>query len=388
MPDWMDPPPLWPFLTAERVSEVLEWRTDVLQARAGEQRIALRSLPREIVTFRHRCDALNMARVAELLRAGFADEWWVPLWHTAQQPTMDLKQGDLEIALDTSVADFRAEGFAAIALDGGDAALVEISAVQPDRLILAEPLVLYVPAVTVSAGRVTVAPLRIGCLAAALEIERRRQNDGTVSATFLLRDAPDLAPTVLPSYLGSPVQTDPSLTRTPLSASLRRAVEYVDNGFGPVVIEPLRDVFERSETITLKAQGPAKRWALRRWLWSLRGRQASFWLPTWGRELQLQVAMTSGSAQMRVAPVAALPAYVGRKILLEMPGGPRFRTITAAVAEGSVHRLTISSNLGEPVVIGTKVHFMSHVRSDADRVEIEHGAVASDVTLPVVEVPE
>jgi hypothetical protein len=388
MPDWMDPPQLWPFPAAESVSEVLEWRTDVLQARAGEQRIALRSLPREIVTFRHRCDALTMARAAELVRSGFASDWGVPLWHMAQQPMVDLTQGDLEIPLDTSAADFQAAGFAAIALDGGEAALLEISTTEPDRLILAEPVVLQAPTMTVSAGRVTVAPLRIGILAAAVEFARRRQNDGTVNATFLLRDAPDLAPLVLPSYLGYPVQTDPSLTRTPLAASLRRAVEYVDNGFGPVVVEPLREIFERGETITLKAQGTAKRWALRRWLWSLHGRQASFWLPTWGRELQLQVAMTSGSAQMRVAPVAGLTAYVGRKILLEMPGGPRFRTITAAVAEGAVHRLTISSNLGEPVVIGTKVHFMTHVRSDADRVEIEHGAIASEVTLPVVEVPE
>jgi hypothetical protein len=380
-------PELWTFPAAEAVTEVLEWRTDVLQARAGEQRIALRSLPREIVTLRHRLDALGLARVAELMRAGFAKEWRVPLWHMAQQPTMDLTQGDLEIALDTSIADFRAEGFAAIALDGGEAALLEIRATQPDRLILAEPLVLQAPTMTVSAARVTVAPLRIGILASALEIERRRQNDGTGSATFLLRDALDLAPLVLPSYLGYPVQTDPSLTRAPLTASLRRAVEYVDNGFGPVVIEPLRDVFERGETIALKAQGAVASHALRRWLWSLRGRQASFWLPTWGRELQLQAAMTSGSAQMRVAPVAALTAYVGRKILLEMPGGARFRTITAAVAEGASHRLTISSNLGEPVPMGTKVHFMTHVRSDADRVEIEHGAVASELTLPVVEVP-
>jgi hypothetical protein len=83
-----------------------------------------------------------------------------------------------------------------------------------------------------------------------------------------------------------------------------------------------------------------------------------------------------------------LAAYVGRKILLEMPGGPRFRTITAAVAEGANHRLTISSNLGEPVPVGTKVHFMTHVRSDADRVEIQHGTLASEVTLPVVEVSE
>jgi hypothetical protein len=388
MPDWIDPPPLWPFPAANSVSEVLEWRTDVLQARAGEQRIALRSLPREIVTFQHRCDALAMARAAELARAGFAGNWLVPLWHMAQQPMVDLVQGDLEIVLDTSVADFRAEGFAAIALDGGDAALVEISAIQQDRLILAEPLILAVPATTIAAHRITVAPVRAGVLASGVEIARRRQNDGTVSATFLLRDAADLTLPVLPSYLGSPVQTDPSLTRAPITTNLRRAVEYVDNGFGPVVIEPLRDVFERGETITLKAQGPAERCALRRWLWSLRGRQASFWLPTWGRELQLQAAMTSGSAQIRVAPVAALAAYVGRKILLEMPGGPRFRTITAAVAEGANHRLTISSNLGEPVPVAARVHFLTLVRSDADRVEIQHGVVASEVTLPVVEIPQ
>jgi hypothetical protein len=239
----------------------------------------------------------------------------------------------------------------------------------------------------VAAARITVAPIRAGVLTSAIEVTRRRQGDGTVTASFLLRDAPDLVAPVLPTYLGRPVQTDPSLVRRPLSASLRRAVEYVDNGFGPVVVEPLRDVFERSETITLKAQGPIARHSVRRWLWSLGGRQACFWLPTWGRELQLRAAMTSGSTLMRVAPVAPLAAYVGRAILLEMPTALRFRTITAAIAEGADHRLTLSSNLGEPVSLATRVHFLTSMRADADRVEIQHGAVASEVTLPVIEVP-
>jgi hypothetical protein len=190
----------------------------------------------------------------------------------------------------------------------------------------------------------------------------------------------------LPTYLGRPVQIDPSLLRSPLSASLRRAVEYVDNGFGPVMSEPLRDLFERSEAITLKAHGPAARWALRRWLWSLRGRQASFWLPTWGPELQLRAAMTSGSTLMRVAPVAPLDAYVGRRIMVEMPSVLRFRSITAAIEDGLHHRLTVSSSLGEPVALGTRVHFLTAVRSNADRVEIKHAALTSEVTLPVVEV--
>ena len=381
------PPPLWPFPAAQEITEVLEWRTDVLASRAGEQRIALRPRPREIVTFRHRLDALGMARAAELARAGFAGDWQVPLWHMALQPTAELAQGATEILLDTVVSDFRNGDLAAIAADGKEALPVTIASVQPDRLILAEPLVLQLPSPAVAAPRITVAPIRAGVLTSAIEVTRRRQGDGTVTASFLLREAPDLTAPVLPVYLGRPVQTDPSLVRRPLTASLRRGVEYVDNGFGPVVVEPLHDVFERGETITLKAQGPSARHALRRWLWSLRGRQASFWLPTWGRDLQLRAAMTSGSTLMRVAPVASLPAYVGRAFLLEMPSALRFRTITAAITEGADHRLTLSSNLGEPVPLTTRVHFLTTMRADADRVEIQHGSVASEVTLPVVEVP-
>lgn len=394
MPDDIGQPLLWPFPAAQQITEVLEWRTDVLQAREGEQRIALRSLPREIITVRHRLDALGMARAAELARAGFAGEWNVPLWHMAVQPVADLAQGATVIGLDTTVSDFRDGGCAAVAIDGGDAVPVAIDTVEPDRLTLEEPLVLPLPGPSIAAGRVTVAPIRAGVLTSAVEIVRRRQGDGTVTASFLLRDGPDLATPVLPSYLGRPVQTDPSLVRRPLTASLRRTVEYVDNGFGPVVVELVRDVFERGEAITLKAQGAAARWALRRLLYSLRGRQASFWLPTWGHELQLRSPMTSGSVLMRVASiapiasVAPIASYVGRRIMLEMPGGLRFRSITAAVEDGDDHRLTLSSNLGEAVPLGTKVHFITLVRADADRVEIQHGAVASEVSLPVVEVGE
>jgi hypothetical protein len=380
------PPPLWPFPAAQEITEILEWRTDVLQSRAGEQRIALRPRPREIVTFRHRLDALGMARAAELARAGFTSGWRVPLWHLALQPEAAVAQGATEILLNAAESDFRAGEEAAIAVDGGKATAATIAGVQSDRLILAEPLGAALPAATVAARRITIAPIRAGILTSAVEIARRRQGDGTVTVSFLLRDALDLAAPSLPTYLGRPVQTDPSLVRRPLTASLRRAVEYVDNGFGPVVVEPMRDTFERGEAISLKAHGPAARQALRRWLWSLRGRQASFWLPTWGRELQLRAAMTSGSVLMRVAPLAALEVYIGRRIMLEIPGALRFRTITAAIAEGEDHRLTISSNLGEPVALGTKVHFLTPVRADADRVEVTHSAVASEMTLPLAEV--
>jgi hypothetical protein len=96
--------------------------------------------------------------------------------------------------------------------------------------------------------------------------------------------------------------------------------------------------------------------------------------------------MTSGSVLMRVAPVAALDAYTGRRIQLEMPGALRFRTITAAIVEGADHRLTISSNLGATVSTSTKVHFLTAVRADADRVEFSHRAATIEAALPVEKV--
>ena len=103
---------------------------------------------------------------------------------------------------------------------------------------------------------------------------------------------------------------------------------------------------------------------------------------------RMRSIMTLGSVLMRVAPVAELAAYVGRRIILEMPGALRCRTITVAIDDGDDHRLTLSSPLGERVPLGTKVHFLTAMRADADRVEIQHGAVAGEVTLPVVEVTD
>lgn len=62
-------PELWLFAASGQVTEVLESRTDVLTSRTGEQRIALRTAPREIITLTHRLDARGMAQAAELARA-------------------------------------------------------------------------------------------------------------------------------------------------------------------------------------------------------------------------------------------------------------------------------------------------------------------------------
>lgn len=276
--------------------------------------------------------------------------------------------------------------FAAVAIDGGAAVQVEIAAIEADRLILAAPLAGLLPVPLVRSTRVAVIPLRLAQLAAPIEANRRRQNDATITVTFLLQATADLTAPDLPIYQSAMVQTNPSLTRAPLASTLKQAVEYIDNGFGPVTIEPLRDLIERGETITFKAKTLTQRHDMRRWLFALRGRQTPFWLPTWGAELQLRTAMTASTTLMRIAPIAELSAYVGRHIVIETSVGLRFRKINSAIQDGTNHRLTLSSSLGIPLPLGAKVHFLNLMRADADRVELRHGAAGCEVGMVVVEI--
>ena len=69
---------LWPFLPVGEVTEVLEWRTDVLRARASEQRFRLRERPRRQWHFEHLFDAEGQAGARALLRG--STSFQVPDW--------------------------------------------------------------------------------------------------------------------------------------------------------------------------------------------------------------------------------------------------------------------------------------------------------------------
>lgn len=202
-------PDLWPFPVRQPVSEVLEWNTDTLITEAAEQRIALRTVPRSILTFTHLLDTTGLAHAAELARAGLVDKWTVPLWHLARPATLPVDAADLTVFVDTSQGIFEAAGQAVIAADGGESYLVEISAVFTDRLELAAPA-------GMSLAHLIVAPVGIGILTRPIEIDRCRQGLGTVTATFTLQDGTDMSETGHPTHLGLDVLTDPAVLRQPI----------------------------------------------------------------------------------------------------------------------------------------------------------------------------
>ena len=373
------PDRLWPFPARTPISEVLEWSTDVLVTEAAEQRIALRTAPRSTLTLSHLLDASSLADAPELGRAGALDDWILPLWHLARPATAPVDAADLTIFVDTTDGAFAGAAQAIIAADGGRAHLIEIVAVLPDRLELAA-------AAGVSLAHAIVAPVGSAFLARPVEINRRRQGLGTVTASFTLHDVAGAdAASPYPQHQGFDVLTDPAVLRQPLSETLGQTVEAIDNGFGPVVLEPILTHIQRRSTITLIDRGSA-RLTRRRWLLSLRGRQRAFWMPTWGRELVLQAAITSGATSIVVAPLADPSVWFGRHLMIDHPTGPVFRQITAAAWDALGIRLSIAAP-GKSIALGTPVHLLVRVRSDADRIELTHGPNRTELALPLIETP-
>jgi hypothetical protein len=371
-------PRLWPFPVRHPVTEVLEWNTDTLITEAAEQRIALRTLPRSILTVSHLLNASDLARAAELARAGLVDKWTVPLWHLARPSTVSVDAADITVFVDSGEGAFEALGQAVIAADGGVAYLVEVSAVLPDRLELAAPA-------GVSLVHPIVTPVGIGILTRPLEIDRRRQGLGTVTATFTLQTGTDLSASSYATHLGLDVLTDPAVLRQPLGETLGQTVEFIDNGFGPIVIEPVLTHVQRRSTITLIDRGAA-RWTRRLWLNSLRGRQRAFWLPTWGRELVLQAPVTSLATSAIIADIMDPGVLIGRHVMFEIVSGPVFRKITNAVYDALGLKLTIAAP-GKSIPITTPIHLLTKVRLDTDRIEIEHFAGRTEFAASLIEIP-
>ncbi len=373
------PERLWPFAAQTPITEVLEWSTDVLVTEAAEQRIALRTGPRSTLTLSHLLDATGLAEATELGRAGPLDDWILPLWHLARPATAPVDAADLTVFVDTTDGAFDGAAQAIIAGNGGRAHPVEIAAVLPDRLELAA-------AAGVSLVHAIVAPVGSAFLARPVEIDRRRQGLGTVMASFTLRDVAGAdAASPYPQHQGLDVLTDPAVLRQPLAETLGPTVEAIDNGFGPIVLEPVLTHVQRRSTITLIDRGTA-RLTRRRWLLSLRGRQRAFWLPTWGRELVLQAAVTSGATSIIVAPLADPSVWIGRHLMIDHPTGPVFRETTAAAWDALGLRLTIAAP-GKSIALGTPIHLLVKARSDADRIELMHGPNRTELALPLIEMP-
>ena len=380
-------PELWPFVPLVGATETLEWMSEVLSSRTGEQRIALRSAPRQYLEFRHRLTEEEFSRAKAIARRRGTLEFGLPVW-TERVRIGPVSPMDTVIPVNTETGDYREGGYLVLWESTSRHVVREIDSIDPDFVTLAAPA-------GVDMTSAWVMPARKCIASGGFRFSRNSARRPMLEVKFRVIDNTDLSDgfvSPFETHDGLDVMSDPSAVVQDLSENIIRAVDEIDNGFGPVVIEPVKDYDDFGQQVFLIDQGLADLWRRRRWLHARRGMQKAFWLPSHNRDLILKASVAADASAISVASIGPLRSYAGRHIMVRLQDGTTFyRRIVDVAKAGGNDVLTISAALGRPVSVGDvhRISFLSKVRLNSDEITIQHefpGLARTE--LIVTEVPE
>lgn len=378
---------IWPFVPQREFTETLEWVTDVIGCRGGEQRIGVRPLPRLSLSYDALLDYQQASFARTLARTASLGEFYVPLWGEATR-LGPLAQGLTSLALDTTWGQYAAGRSVALFDEFDRVEVVQVESVAPDGLVL-------VAETTKAMSNAYVMPCCLMRPSQEFEFVRAPAEDlQRVKASFYATDVMDVSGDMgATSYRSHPVLTVQPMAAGSLGERVLHESDTVDNGTGPV------SVFRQLNYVTSKAYmawdclAVQELWELRRWLYAAAGRRVGFWRPTWGHDLQLLAPVAPADVTMTVAAVGFAGRMTDRDVAVMLASGSvLYRRIThAEVGFAGTEVLHLEAPLGAAVTPAAvdRISFLNFARLDADRVEIRRRvARGSSVQVPVMEVPQ
>jgi hypothetical protein len=386
---------LFPVLPEMPYTERLRFRTDVLPKESGkEQRIKLRKNPRQFFDWRIRIDdgTFDKSRMDTLMFDWQGRTWGVPLWHQGTLLSVAATAGDLTInVLDTDNADYRVAGLAIVFVDGTLFDVQTVASLTSTTVTFSNALLSGYPVGAL------VAPLRTGVMKDAVTARRFVSGDQEISANFrVLDNDANLADLTGWATYKTKVLLDTcnimrsgSLTETYLHNSI-----VIDSGTGLSVKDSPWDNGKRSTTLTLRANTRAEVWDLVQLLHALAGRQVSFYVPTFGKDLNATLPLATASQDLVIGNVGYTQFIRNRQprnhIWVKLVDGTTFtREITSSVeTNSSVETLELDAAWGQDVTVAEieRISYLEEVRFDTDDLSIEYslGARQVYVTAPII----
>jgi hypothetical protein len=366
---------LWPFRPTPSSLETLSWETQVIKTPSTERRISLRA-GRQAISYNYLLRDRENAQAEWLVRTYPRGDWFVPLWFESSpaQPVSNLQES---FSVDTG-AHYFAGGKMVVWGSCDDATICDIDSVSEGEVTLAAP-------VGRSYDKALLMPIRTAWIDGGMRQSRIRERGITdASVTFQIRDTDAPAQTDWPQYLGLDLVTKCG-TVEPLAASVAPVFATIDNGQGPIALEPLDNFIASRHTMSWRMK--SELWGRRNWLNYIRGRDRAFWLSDWQKDFDLVNTITPSATTITVKKLTPnASSLVGRSILID-DGTETPRLITAASPSGANQILTIAS-VGRTITTA-RISLLRKVRLDSDVIEFAHSHGFFTATrLPLVEVPE
>lgn len=361
---------LWPYFPLPEIRETLSWRTNVLSTRSLEDRFSLRPARRSY-TYEYRLDDKSSGAQNAVYKANAFGDWLVPLWTEASLITIAAADTQAFCETDASYTDM-----GLIYTGCNKYSLVTIIEVGAGVLTLDAPTsvdyngALICPVVRAYATNGLAALRTVGGAISRKAITFSERVNAAVEATSY------------PQHLGLDV-VNQCAAGEQLDAVVSPVVVFVDNGAGPIVLEPSRESVIENFTMSVMLETSQKRRAFQKWLNYVRGMDREFWLAGWADDLPMMQTILAADAFVDVAPVFAdLSQYAGLHIQID-GGGRDLRTVSHAASSGPNHRLYIAS-LGRDVV-KSRISILRRVRLAVDELELtHHRGVFAKCRFPVV----
>lgn len=365
---------------ATQVTETLEWKTDVLRSRNGdEQRRQLRQRPRRGFEY----NLMVSGEVASMLEA-YVWSWHdknfaLPVWTDIGRisGTTDVPALATTIPLTTSTLGFIADGFALLIENAKSFEVVEIATVNPSNLVIKSGFARSWPVGS------KVYPLIVSHLAESVTLSRASSRAVTGSVRFTT--SPDVVDANLPTiaadtlYDGYEVITTSPNWKSAIDNEFSRLFDTVDSGVGPVrhfqhervsrIVRPMSWLLKSREQIN----------AFRGLMSRLSGQGKSCWIPSWNDDFTLAATTLSTSNIVTVRGIwftGMTGVDIQRdRLMMTLPNGTTvYRRIVNMVPNYSTDttQLQLDSVLGTTVSVNdnSRIRFMLKCRLATDKIVI------------------
>lgn len=378
------------------IREGIEFRSDILEAYDGtEQRIRVRKLPRQQFEYRYLLsDPLERAIALNTLSGFHGRGFAVPIFVFQRDLLADAAATDTVLIVDTTNADFRSSTATVRQLvvlwrdyDDFEITEVGVGGVAAGSITLARPLV-----DGHSASNTVVIPMQV--MFGRDPVERSSTPNGvtTLAVGWLSEDVADLGDlTSLPTHAGLPVFSDLNFMDQSLDEKITRKYDIFDNESGSFEVLFGRIISELGTVKGFFAKTAATAFTLREILYGLKGKQTTFFLPSFQNDFNLLVTIGAADTGIEVSPAGYTQFLDGQDpwgdIMIRLKDGTDFfRNITNAVEATGPDReiLTMDSSLGQVVTVAQIdfICYLHRARLNTDKVELEYHRV-DDVSVRV-----
>lgn len=387
---------LFPFEPASPLIERLEFLTDVIEKRNGkEQRVSLRLNPRQTFELTLELEGNERRIFDSIIFTSVGRPLGVPVWFEPSLLTAAIAIGATTISVDsTDYADFRVGGLAMVFQDEEQYEVLQVLSKTATTLT-------FTTAFTKAwAKNLRVMPMRVAFATSPPRGEKsvlNMQRHELILSVYD-NDASLGSAAAFGTFDGKVFLDEPNSCDGSLAESWERNVMVFDEQTGTFQVTSDWPNARRAHSKVFLSRTRQRMWQVRQLLHHLRGRQTSFWIPTFFDELVPSENISSGSVLMRVENVGyakfvqSRPARAAVQVVKTDGTRVARKVVTAVEIDTNVEQITVDVSFPATILKADvlRVEYLEKVRLDSDTVVIRHldGLGSAEARVPVKAVYE